>query len=127
METTRVQRMDHRLQRRALLREVREGMRGLDEVRDAHPDLVRAGVHIGSVVTDPCPLCERDGLRHVSYVFERHGTRTGSGRALPAEGLQRHADRHGDLAVYIVEVCVACHWHHLVESYRLLAQGSAVG
>jgi hypothetical protein len=127
VDATRVQRMDHRLQRRALLREVREGLRSLDDVRDAHPDLVRAGVHIGTVVADPCPLCEQATLRHVAYVFERHGTRTGSGRALPVEALQRHADRHGDLAVYVVEVCVGCRWHHLVESYRLLAQGSAVG
>jgi hypothetical protein len=127
VDTTRVQRMDHRLQRRALLREVREGLRSLDDVRDAHPDLVRAGVHIGTEVADPCPLCDRATLRHVAYVFERHGSRTGSGRALPIDGLQRHADRHGDLAVYLVEVCIACRWHHLVESYRLLAQGSAVG
>lgn len=127
MDATRVQWMDHRLQRRALLREVTEGQRSLDDVRDAHPDLVRAGVHIGTAVTDACPLCERDALRHVSYVFERHGTRTGSGRAVPADALQRHADRHGDLRVYTVEVCIACRWHHLVESYRLLATGSAVG
>lgn len=127
MDVTRVQRMDHRLQRRALLREVREGLRGLDDVRDAHPDLVRAGVHIGTEVADACPLCDRDTLRQVSYVFERHGARTGSGRALPADALQRHADRHGDLKVFLVEVCVACRWHHLVESYKLLAQGSAVG
>ncbi|MFP4311316.1 MAG: DUF5318 family protein [Nitriliruptoraceae bacterium] len=127
MDGTRVQRTDHRLQRRALLREVQEGLRGPDDVRDAHPDLVRAGIHIGTEVAAACPLCARDALRHVSYVFERHGPRTGSGRAVPADALQRYADRHGDLAVYTVEVCTACRWHHLIESYRLLAQGSAVG
>lgn len=127
METTRVQRTDHRLQRRALLRDVREGLRSLDDVRDAHPDLVRAGVHVGAAVAGPCPLCAQDRLRHVSYAFEPHGTRGGSGRALPADALQRYANRHGDLAVYVVEVCVGCRWHHLVESYRLLAEGSAVG
>lgn len=123
----RERRMDYRLQRRALLREVTEGIRGLDDVRDAHPDLVRAGVHIGTEVTDPCPLCLRSELKHVIYVFEGKGPRTSSGRALPHEALQRHAERHGDLTVYVVEVCTACHWHHLLESYRQLARGTAVG
>ncbi len=120
-------RTDYRLRRRALLREVTEGARSVDEVRDAHPDLVRAGTHIGTPAAEPCPLCERDALTHVSYVFEGKGPRTASGRALPAEALARHAERHGDLTVYTVEVCTACHWHHLLESYRLLASGSAVG
>ncbi len=120
-------RTDYRLRRRALLREVTEGARSLDDVRDAHPDLVRAGVHIGSDAPEPCPLCTRKALKHVSYVFEGKGPRTPSGRALPAEALTRHAERHGDLTVYTVEVCTACHWHHLLESYRLLASGSAVG
>ena len=120
-------RTDYRLRRRALLLEVTEGARSADEVRDAHPDLVRAGTHIGSDAPEPCPLCARDALKHVSYVFEGKGPRTPSGRALPAESLVRHAERHGDLTVYTVEVCTACHWHHLLESYRLLASGSAVG
>ncbi len=119
--------MDYRLQRRALLREVSDGRRSPDEVRDAHPDLVRAGLHIGSEVRDPCPLCERPNLRHVSYVFESKGPRASSGRALPSEALERHAERHGDLTVYVVEVCTACHWHHLMASYRQLARGTAVG
>lgn len=120
-------RTDYRLRRRALLREVTEGARSVDEVRDAHPDLVRAGTHIGTPAVEPCPLCERDALRHVAYAFEGKGPRTASGRALPVEALARHAERHGDLTVYTVEVCTACHWHHLLESYRLLASGSAVG
>ncbi len=120
-------RTDYRLRRRSLLREVIEGARPLDDVRDAHPDLVRAGTHIGSDADEACPLCQRDTLKHVSYVFEGKGPRTPSGRALPAEALRRHAERYGDLTVYTVEVCTACHWHHLLESYRLLASGSAVG
>jgi hypothetical protein len=26
-----------------------------------------------------------------------------------------------------VEVCTACHWHHLVESFLLVHRGSAAG
>lgn len=127
MQAAREARTDYRLRRRALLREVTEGTRPLDDVCDAHPDLVRAGTHIGSAAAAPCPLCNRDVLKHVSYVFEGKGPRTPSGRAVPAEALVRYAERYGDLTVYTVEVCTACHWHHLVESYRLLASGSAVG
>jgi len=119
-------RTDYRLQRRSVLREVRTGARSADDVRDAHPDLVRAGIHIGTEVTEDCPLCDQRGLRHVSYVFEGKGQRTNSGRALPRESLARHAERHGDLTVYTVEVCTLCHWHHLLESFRLVARGSAV-
>ena len=123
----REQRMDYRLKRRGLLREVTEGARSADDVRDAHPDLIRAGIHLGAEVEDACPLCTRPSLRHVTYVFEGRGPRTSGGRALPPDAVQRHAERHGDLTVYLVEVCTACHWHHLLESHRQLARGTAVG
>lgn len=121
-------RTDHRLQRRNVLREVSDGVRSPDDVRDAHPDLVRAGHHIGETADGRCPLCTGAHLREVHYVFELRGSRRSpSGRALPREALARHAARHGDLAVYLVEVCTACHWHHLLESFHLEAQDTAVG
>jgi hypothetical protein len=46
---------------------------------------------------------------------------------VPVEALARQAEREGDLTVYAVEVCVDCMWHHLLESYRLLASDTAVG
>lgn len=117
----RVGRIDYRMQRRATLRDVREGLRAADDVRDAHPDLLRAGVHIGTAVAEACPLCERSGqLRHVSYVFAQRDPRNRSGRAVPRDALARHVERYGDLTVYTVEVCTACRWHHLVESYQLV-------
>lgn len=94
---------------------------------DAHPDLVRAGRHLGTAVSAPCPLCDGSGLRQVHYVFERRSTPGASGRAVPREGLARHAQRRGDLQVFTVEVCLDCHWHHVVESFELLARRSAVG
>jgi hypothetical protein len=121
-------RTDYRMQRRAVLRDVQEGRRSYDDVRDAHPDLLRAGSHLGHPVRAACPLCQEQELREVSYVFEVKGrTRTPGGRAIPRDALVRYAERHGDLTVYNVEVCLGCHWHHLVESFRLLARGSAVG
>ena len=115
------------MQRRALLRKVAAGRRSKEDVYDAHPDLVRAGVNIGTAAVDPCPVCASDQLVHVSYVFEGKGGRSQGGRAVPRESLARQAERHGDLTVYTVEVCPSCSWHHLVEAFVLQARGSAVG
>lgn len=120
-------RIDYRMQRRAALREVREGLRSPADACDAHPDLVRAGIHIGSPSTDPCPLCDRDDLRDVTYVFDRKDPRNRGGRAVPRDSLARQHERYGDLTVYTVEVCTACHWHHLVESFLLVTRDTAVG
>ena len=120
-------RIDYRMQRRAVLRDVFSGLREPHDVRDAHPDLVRAGTHIGAGVRDDCPLCEADELRHVTYVFRDRDRSTQGGRAVPRESLAAQVDRYGDLAVYTVEVCLACCWHHLVESYLLVARDTAAG
>jgi hypothetical protein len=120
-------RTDYRLQRRALLQRVREGQRFRDEVCDAHPELLRAAQHLGTRVSDACPICERQELVHVHYVFEGKTPRTRGGRAVPREALARQAERYGDLTVYTVEVCTSCGWHHLLESYLLLARDTAVG
>lgn len=120
-------RTDYRLRRRAVLRDVAEGLRSPADVCDAHPELVRAGSNIGALRQAACPICERDALHAVHYVFPDHGPHRRSGRALPREALPRHVERHGDLTVYVVEVCTGCAWHHLLESYRLLARGTAVG
>lgn len=118
-------RTDYRMQRRALLRDVGTGVRDRSDVCDAHPDLLRAGRHLGDEVEEPCPLCEASTLRHVTYVFEGKGQRTPGGRAVPRASLARQAERYGDLIVYTVEVCTTCAWHHLMESFRLLADGSS--
>jgi len=120
-------RIDYRMQRRAALRDVASGLRSPADVCDAHPELLRASRHIGTPVDEPCPLCDGGRLVQVTYVFDtaRRGPR--SGRAVPRSSLPHHLERYGDLDVYTVEVCPSCGWHHLVESYVLVARHSAVG
>jgi hypothetical protein len=118
--------IDYRMQRRAVLADVRSGLRSVDDVCDAHPDLVRAAIHIGTPTTDACPMCDHQTLAQVTYVFERKGTRSPGGRAIPRESLARQVDRFGELTVYVVEVCRDCHWHHLVESFLMVAQDEDV-
>lgn len=113
-------RIDYRMARRALLREVRDGLASPQEVCDAHPELVRAGRHIGTPIDEPCPMCEDAALRHVTYIFTGRASKNGEGgRAVPRDTLRNQVKRHGDLNVYTVEVCPSCHWHHLIESFWL--------
>jgi hypothetical protein len=109
-------RIDYRMARRALLRDVATGLRHPREVCDAHPDLVRAGRNIGETADGECPICERADLRFVTYVF---GERVGrhSGRVVLRNDLGSMTRRYGRLNVYTVEVCTTCCWHHLRESF----------
>ena len=120
-------RTDYRLRRRAVLRDVEEGVRSRADVCDAHPELLRAAVHVGEPKRARCPLCDGQGLRSVHYAFPSRGPHRKSGRVVAVDALARQAEREGDLTVYVVEVCIDCAWHHLLESYRLLASDTAVG
>lgn len=109
-------RIDYRMARRALVRDVRTGLRSTAEVCDAHPDLLRAGRNVGEVTDDECPICDAEGLRLVTYVFGREVGKH-SGRVVDRTHLGVMTRRHGPLNVYTVEVCPACAWHHLRESF----------
>ena len=118
-------RVDYRMARRATVRDVREGLTTRDSVCDAHPELVRASIHIGQPVDEDCPMCGEDGLGHVTYVFPSYGPAARRGKAVPRDSLPAQVRRHGDLRVYTVEVCRACLWHHLIEKFDLTPRGRA--
>lgn len=128
MRLTRQSRIDYRMARRATLRDVRTGLRGLDEVCDAHPDLVRAGKHLSDPADGSCPICgEDEPLRHVTYVFHGRGPKSASrrGRAVRRDRIVAEAKRYGALNVYTVEICIDCRWHHLLEAYWLGSRKAA--
>jgi hypothetical protein len=65
-----------------------------------------------------CPICRKEQLTLVSWVFGDHlGAVSGSARS--AEELVMLAARFDEFAVYVVEVCRTCSWNHLVKSYVL--------
>lgn len=113
-------RVDYRMQRRAVVQALHAGTRDPDEVRDAHPELLRAAAHLGLATRESCPLCT-ENLVHVHYAFDRDRARNPGGRAMAVDALPAAADRFGELQIYVIEVCTSCRWHHLVESYRLTA------
>jgi hypothetical protein len=112
--------IDHRLARRALIREYRKGRLARHQVCDAHPELIRAARAVGQETQTDCPICEVDKLVLVTYAF---------GPRLPAHGrcitdtrqLRELNRRSESYAAYVVEVCRACSWHHLL---RVLPLGS---
>jgi hypothetical protein len=107
------------MQRRAVLRAVGSGEVTRAAACDAHRELVRAGTHIGAPAGEPCPVCGADRLRHVRYVFTGRAAkgRGEGGRAIPHDKWEDTLHRLGDVKVYLVEVCIECRWHHLLESY----------
>ena len=108
--------VDYALQRRALLAEVHAGRRGVAEVCDAGPYLVRAAKFHGRPSPVTCPVCRKEPLTLVSWVFGEHlGAVSGSARS--PEELVRLAAAQDEFSVHVVEVCRSCSWNHLVQSY----------
>ncbi|MHB1536472.1 MAG: DUF5318 family protein [Acidimicrobiales bacterium] len=110
--------VDYRLARNSVVSEYRKGRLSQLDVCDAHPELLRAAVNVGEESREECPICEESKVRLVTYVF---------GARLPPSGtcvtsrreLAKLARGARDLACYVVEVCPACSWNHLAQSFAL--------
>ena len=61
--------VDYRLARRHLINEHKRGRLGRRDVCDAHPELMRAAVEVGTPIPEPCPICEESTLVSLTYVF----------------------------------------------------------
>jgi len=107
--------VDYALQRRALLADVYAGRVGTEEVCDASPYLLRAARFHGRPGEQQCPVCRKEKLTLVWWVFGEE-LRQASGSARGSAELEELAGRHGEFSVYLVEVCRTCGWNHLVQS-----------
>ncbi|RZU33779.1 hypothetical protein BKA19_3515 [Blastococcus saxobsidens] len=113
--------MDYSLQRRAVLADVHSGRTGLFEVCDASPYLSRAAKYHGQPTDVPCPVCRRDRLTLVNYVYGDHLGPV-AGQAKTEVELARMDTAQDEFSVYQVEVCRSCGWNHLDCSYVLGAE-----
>ena len=104
--------VDHRLARRMLINQVQPGRVPIDQVCDAHPELIRAARNVGTETSTCCPICEEADLRLVTYVFG-HGIGRRVGVCRPRRRCALN-DRPEDLSAYVVEACIECRWHHLL-------------
>lgn len=109
-------RVEYRLVRDAVVREVRKGRVGAIDVCDAHPELLRAARNVGRPSVDDCPICGKERIVQVTYVF---GAGLPPGGRCPgtAAELNRLRRRPEPVVCYEVEVCPACAWHHLLRRY----------
>ena len=110
--------VDYALQRRALLAEVYSGRVGTMEVCDASPYLVRAAKFHGQPTETSCPVCRKEQLTLVSWVYGDELKHIAGSARTPDE-LDRMNSLYGEFTVYVVEVCRTCSWNHLVQSYVL--------
>ena len=115
--------VDYSLRRRALLRDVYSGRLGTYEVCDASPYLLSAARFHGEPTDERCPVCRRENLTHVHYIYGDE-LKQSAGQARSREELPALARSVQEIQVYVVEVCRGCGWNHLVEQFLL---GRATG
>lgn len=114
--------VDYSLQRRALLREVYAGRVGVYEVCDASPYLKSAAKYHGEHTQIRCPVCRREYLTYVHYIYGDE-LKQSAGQARGKAELPVLAMTFREFKVYVVEVCRGCGWNHLVEQYLLGCDG----
>ncbi|MET9343501.1 DUF5318 family protein [Nonomuraea sp. NPDC003804] len=110
--------VDYGLAKRAAVRSLRSGHASTRDVCDAQPHLLRAARHFGEPTERPCPVCARENVTNVTYVYGdalgRH-----AGRAKATSEILEMAHDYEEFRVYVVEVCQGCSWNHLTVSYVL--------
>jgi hypothetical protein len=116
--------VDYSLQKRALLREVYAGRVSTYEVCDASPYLKNAARFHGDRTEGRCPICRRENLTHVHYIYGDE-LKQSAGQARSQAELPTLAMTFREFQVYVVEVCRGCGWNHLVEQYLLGRDGLA--
>jgi hypothetical protein len=114
--------VDYGLARRATLNKVLAAPVGptaaVLEACEAHPYLLRAARFVGTPTGRDCPVCHRERVVDVSYVYGEQLGRA-QGRVKTRAELAAMAHEHGEFRVYVVEVCQECSWNHLTLSYVL--------
>jgi hypothetical protein len=116
--------IDYTLAKRALLRDAQVGLQSYNDLCDAHPELMRAAKHVGELTRSDCPVCAKDKLVLLAYVYG-DGLKTDNGRVWSLETGMRMAAAYPGACCYVVEVCRSCHWNHLREAFT--ARRTAAG
>ena len=119
-------RIDYRMAKRAVVRQVTRGLVGAQEVCDAHPELLRAARNIGTETARTCPICRmaddradvpidaESTLREVIYVYGESLRQRQGHVVWDDEELHHLAGRYRSFTAYRVECCLVCGWNHLV-------------
>jgi hypothetical protein len=116
--------IDYTLAKRAILRDAQVGLQSYNDLCDAHPELVRAAKHVGEPTRNDCPVCHKDKLVLLAYVYG-DTLKQENGRVWSIETGLRMAAAYPGARCYVVEVCRECHWNHLREAFT--ARRAATG
>jgi hypothetical protein len=110
--------LEFALERNSVLAAIRSSENLVEDPCDAHPYLLKAANFHGEPTTRECPVCETQPLVELRYVY---GKELGpySGRIKSKFELDQMAYRHGNLKVFVVEVCTGCSWNYLIRSYAI--------
>lgn len=108
--------VDFALARRECLSRVRTGRASVASVCDADTYLVRAAKFHGRQTGEVCPICRKEQVTWVSWVFGEHLGRV-HGSARSAAEIQTLDGSAREFTVHVVEVCRTCRWNYLVQSY----------
>lgn len=111
--------VDYGLARRATLADLFAGRASSEDVCDAQPYLLRAARFHGEATDEPCPVCRREKLTHVTYTYGDCFPAGANGRARATRELALLDAELPEFQVYVVEVCRGCRWNHLATSYVL--------
>src|SRR5215217_9138430 len=101
--------VDYALQRRAVLASVHSGRVGIMDVCDASPYLLQAAKFHGQPSEIDCPICRKEALIRVCWVYG-NALKHAAGSARQPDELDRIANLFAEVTVYVVEVYVSCRW-----------------
>jgi hypothetical protein len=116
--------IDYTLAKRAILRDAQVGLQSYNDLCDAHPELMRAAKNVGEVTRNDCPVCGKDKLVLLAYVYG-DGLKQENGRLWSIATGLRLAAAYPGACCYVVEVCRQCQWNHQREAFT--ARRAATG
>lgn len=116
--------IDYTLAKRAILRDSQVGLQSVNDLCDAHPELMRAAKYVGEPTRVDCPVCGKDKLVLLAYVYG-DALKHDNGRVWSIDTGLRMAAANQGACCYVVEVCRVCQWNHLREAFT--ARRSAAG
>lgn len=108
--------VDYTLAKQDVIRRYRTGRVPKSDICDAHPELIRAATSVGVDAAGKCPVCRERSLKRIAYAFGP-SLRRYNGRICTPERMEMLLENHDEFVCYEVEVCIECHWNHLVKSF----------
>ena len=78
----------------------------MDDVCDADPYTLRAAKHHGEPAPSPCPICSKPELPTSTTCSATSSASTPAGSS-PAREIEQMAHEHGEIRIYVLEVCRA--------------------